>query len=46
MNGSLAAEGTDSDNPLPAGTVALFAATFKNANKAVEAEFDELYVWP
>jgi tetratricopeptide (TPR) repeat protein len=44
-NSEPAAEGIDSDNPLPAGSVALFAATFKEAKKAVEAEFDDLYVY-
>jgi tetratricopeptide (TPR) repeat protein len=45
VNYEPAAEGTDSDNPLPAGTVALFAATFKDAKKAVEAEFYNFSVY-
>jgi hypothetical protein len=44
VNDQPAAEGTDSDNPLTEGAIALFAATFKDAKKAVEAEFDNLSV--
>ena len=45
VNDNQAAEATDTENPLGAGTVALFAATFKDSKKAVEVEFDNFDVW-
>ena len=44
VNDQPVAEGIDSDNPLTEGAIALFAATFKDAKKAVEAEFSNLSV--
>jgi hypothetical protein len=44
VNGELVAEWTDETNSLPNGTVALFVATGRKANTAVEAEFDNFAV--
>jgi hypothetical protein len=44
VNGEVAAEATDSKDPLTAGTVALVAETYEDAKEAVEVEFDNFVV--
>ena len=44
VNGKVAAEATDSKDPLTAGTVALVAETYEDAKAAVEVEFDNFVV--
>lgn len=45
VNGqALAAEATDSKDPLTTGTVALLAETYEEAKRAVEVEFDNFVV--
>jgi hypothetical protein len=44
VNGRVVAEATDSENPLPTGTVGVFVATGADAKTAVEAEFDDFAV--
>jgi hypothetical protein len=44
VNGKVAAEATDSKGPLTAGTVALVAEAYEEAEKAVEVEFDNFVV--
>jgi hypothetical protein len=44
VNGQVAAEATDSKDPLVAGTVALVAEAYEEAEKAVEVEFDNFVV--
>jgi hypothetical protein len=43
-NGKVAAEATDSKDPLTVGTVALVAEAYEEAEKAVEVEFDNFVV--
>ena len=44
VNGGVAAEATDSKDPLAAGTVALLAEAYEDSKDAVEVEFDNLVV--
>jgi hypothetical protein len=44
VNSLVIAAETDSENPLTAGTVALFAAAYKESEEAVEVEFDNFVV--
>jgi hypothetical protein len=44
VNGRVVAEATDSENPLPTGTVGVFVSTGPKAKTAVEAEFDDFAV--
>jgi hypothetical protein len=44
VNGEVAAEATDSKDPLVAGTVVLVAEAYEEAKEAVEAEFDNFVV--
>ena len=44
VNGQVAAEATDSKDPLVAGTVALVGEAYEEAEKAVEVEFDNFVV--
>ena len=44
INGQVAAEATDTKDLLTAGTVALVAETYEEAEKAVEVEFDNFVV--
>jgi hypothetical protein len=44
VNGQVAAEATDSKDPLAAGTIALLAEAYENSKDAVEVDFDNLVV--
>jgi hypothetical protein len=44
VNGQVAAQETDSKDPLTAGTVALLAEAYEESTKAIEVEFDNFVV--